>query len=75
MSCVLRILTTCFRMRSGWFRLLPLMGARLCYTGLPLKRCIDSLPLIETYPDIGQAAAFGISCVIFVSICIEILST
>ncbi|KAM0879897.1 hypothetical protein ACQ4PT_033939 [Festuca glaucescens] len=35
--------------------------------GLLLKRCIDSSPTIETYPDIGQAA-FGISGRIFVSV-------
>ncbi|CAD6267346.1 unnamed protein product [Miscanthus lutarioriparius] len=42
-------------------------AADSCYTGLLLKRCIDSSPNIETYPDIGQVA-FGIFGRIFVSV-------
>lgn len=29
-----------------------------CYTGILLKRCLESSPGLKTYPDIGQAA-FG----------------
>ncbi|KAM0824363.1 hypothetical protein ACQ4PT_070248 [Festuca glaucescens] len=68
--CGVGILTTCFGIKeAGWLSLLllPLLGACSCYTGLLLKRCIDSSPTIETYPDIGQAA-FGISGRIFVSV-------
>ncbi|KAM0858307.1 hypothetical protein ACQ4PT_047910 [Festuca glaucescens] len=68
--CGVGILTTCFGIKeAGWLSLLllPLLGACSCYTGLLLKRCIDSSPTIETYPDVGQAA-FGISGRIFVSV-------
>ncbi|OMO82441.1 Amino acid transporter, transmembrane [Corchorus olitorius] len=46
--------------RGGWLGLLLLfLVAILCwYTGLLLRRCMDSHPLIKTYPDIGQHA-FG----------------
>ncbi|KAJ9548954.1 hypothetical protein OSB04_021497 [Centaurea solstitialis] len=46
--------------KGGWLSLLLLLlVALLCfYTGLLLRRCMDSNPLIKTYPDIGQVA-FG----------------
>ncbi|GMN41856.1 hypothetical protein TIFTF001_011065 [Ficus carica] len=46
--------------QGGWLSLALLFSvAILCwYTGLLLKRCMDSNPLIKTYPDIGEAA-FG----------------
>ncbi|KAM3254650.1 hypothetical protein ACQJBY_048242 [Aegilops geniculata] len=68
--CGVGILTTCFGIKqAGWLSLLllPLLGACSCYTGLLLKRCIDSSPTIETYPDIGRAA-FGTPGRIFVSV-------
>ncbi|XP_062202039.1 amino acid transporter AVT1C-like [Phragmites australis] len=68
--CGLGILTTAYGVKEGgWLSLLmlPLLGASSCYTGLLLKRCIDSSPNIETYPDIGQVA-FGIFGRIFVSV-------
>ncbi|KAI3467343.1 hypothetical protein Pfo_024006 [Paulownia fortunei] len=45
---------------GGWISLIALFGiALLCfYTGLLLKRCMDTNPLIKSYPDIG-AQAFG----------------
>ncbi|KVH96152.1 amino acid transporter AVT1I-like [Cynara cardunculus var. scolymus] len=45
---------------GGWLSLLLLLlVAVLCfYTGLLLRRCMDSDPVIRTYPDIGQVA-FG----------------
>ncbi|KAM7468533.1 hypothetical protein LguiB_016095 [Lonicera macranthoides] len=46
--------------KGGWLCLIILfLVALLCfYTGLLLKRCMDSDPLIKTYPDIGELA-FG----------------
>jgi vesicular inhibitory amino acid transporter len=70
--CGVGILTTAYGIKEGgWLSLLllPLLGGSSCYTGLLLKRCIDSSPNIETYPDIGQVA-FGIFGRIFVSVCI-----
>ncbi|XAR55993.1 hypothetical protein NMG60_11036263 [Bertholletia excelsa] len=45
---------------SGWlnFILLLLVATICCYTGLLLRRCMDSDPVIKTYPDIGYRA-FG----------------
>ncbi|PUZ67563.1 hypothetical protein GQ55_3G446200 [Panicum hallii var. hallii] len=68
--CGVGILTTAYGIKEGgWLSLLllPLLGGSSCYTGLLLKRCIDSSPNIETYPDIGQVA-FGIFGRIFVSV-------
>ncbi|KAH7521506.1 hypothetical protein FEM48_Zijuj07G0040700 [Ziziphus jujuba var. spinosa] len=46
--------------RGGWLCLILLLLVALisCYTGLLLKRCIDTNPLIKTYPNVGNAA-FG----------------
>ncbi|XP_052139304.1 amino acid transporter AVT1C-like [Oryza glaberrima] len=68
--CGVGILTTSYGIKQGgWLSLilLPLLGCCSCYTGLLLKKCIDSSPSIDTYPDIGQAA-FGIYGRIFVSV-------
>ncbi|KAL6847336.1 hypothetical protein ACP4OV_023189 [Aristida adscensionis] len=68
--CGVGVLTTAYGIKEGgWLSLLllPLLGASSWYTGLLLKRCIDSSPNIETYPDIGQVA-FGISGRVFVSV-------
>ncbi|KAJ1265960.1 hypothetical protein BS78_08G114000 [Paspalum vaginatum] len=68
--CGVGILTTAYGIKEGgWISLLllPLLGGSSCYTGLLLKRCIDSSPNIETYPDIGQVA-FGVFGRIFVSV-------
>ncbi|GKC28227.1 amino acid transporter AVT1I-like protein [Tanacetum coccineum] len=47
--------------KSGWLGLLVLVFvALLCfYTGLLLRRCMDSDPRIKSYPDIGQVAYGG----------------
>lgn len=37
------------------------------YTGILLKRCLDSFPGLKTYPDIGHAA-FGLSGRLFISV-------
>ncbi|WOG88840.1 hypothetical protein DCAR_0208075 [Daucus carota subsp. sativus] len=46
--------------QGGWLSLIILFViALLCfYTGLLLRRCMDSNPIIKTYPDIGEVA-FG----------------
>ncbi|KAE8023257.1 hypothetical protein FH972_008977 [Carpinus fangiana] len=46
--------------QGGWLSLiLLLLVAILCwYTGLLLQRCMDTNPVIKTYPDIGEVA-FG----------------
>lgn len=45
---------------GGWIGLfiLFIFGVLAFYTGILLRRCLDSEPGLETYPDIGQAA-FG----------------
>lgn len=47
---------------SGWLGLVILLffGVITCYTGVLMKRCLESSPGLQTYPDIGQAA-FGIT--------------
>ncbi|KAJ1701854.1 hypothetical protein LUZ63_001633 [Rhynchospora breviuscula] len=46
--------------QGGWLGLIILFvfGILAFYTGLLLRKCLDSEPGLETYPDIGQAA-FG----------------
>lgn len=55
--------------QAGWLSLglLLAMAIVTCYTGLLLQRCMDSNPLIITYPDIGWHA-FGRKGRIIVSI-------
>ncbi|WCJ21284.1 Transmembrane amino acid transporter family protein [Euphorbia peplus] len=55
--------------QGGWFSLILLfVVAVVCwYTGLLLRRCMDTDPLIKTYPDIGERA-FGYKGRAFVSI-------
>lgn len=55
------VLTTPYALKEGgWLGLvlLFLLSAISCYTGILLRRCLDSAPGLSTYPDIGQAA-FG----------------
>ena len=40
--------------------LLVFFGIIACYTGILLKRCLETSPGLQTYPDIGKAA-FGIT--------------
>ncbi|KAF7811775.1 amino acid transporter AVT1C-like isoform X1 [Senna tora] len=64
------ILSTPYAVKQGgWLGLSILfMFAMLSfYTGLLLRRCLDSEPGLETYPDIGQAA-FGTLGRVFISI-------
>ncbi|KAL6623545.1 hypothetical protein ACP70R_033424 [Stipagrostis hirtigluma subsp. patula] len=68
--CGVGVLTTAYGIKEGgWLSLLmlPLLGASSWYTGLLLKKCIDSSPNVETYPDIGEVA-YGVSGRIFVSV-------
>lgn len=69
--CGLGLITMPYAIKeSGWLGLLILtfFGVITCYTGILLKRCLESSPGLQTYPDIGQAA-FGITgrCIISVS--------
>ncbi|XP_022766195.1 amino acid transporter AVT1D-like [Durio zibethinus] len=57
------LLTTPYAVKEGgWLSLTLLMifGFIACYTGILLKRCLESSPGLQTYPDIGQAA-FGVA--------------
>lgn len=61
--CGVGILTTPYAIKEGgWLGMLLLfaLGGISCYTGILLKKCLDSSPGLVTYPDIGQAA-FGIT--------------
>lgn len=55
--------------QGGWLGLLILLlfGVLAFYTGILLRRCLDSEQGLETYPDIGQAA-FGTKGRVVVSI-------
>ncbi|KAL0451131.1 UNVERIFIED_CONTAM: Amino acid transporter AVT1D [Sesamum latifolium] len=82
--CGIGILSTPYALREGgWFSILILfiLGTITCYTGILLKRCLESSPHLQTYPDIGQAA-FGlhgricIAAVLYVELyssCVEFL--
>ncbi|XWS59837.1 hypothetical protein CRYUN_Cryun08bG0156200 [Craigia yunnanensis] len=57
------LLTTPYAVKEGgWLSLtlLIIFGIIACYTGILLKRCLESSPGLQTYPDIGQAA-FGVA--------------
>ncbi|VVA96975.1 unnamed protein product [Arabis nemorensis] len=59
--CGVGLLTMPYAVKEGgWLGLLILFsfGIITCYTGILLKRCLESSPDLHTYPDIGQAA-FG----------------
>ncbi|KAM0991279.1 hypothetical protein ACFX2C_009682 [Malus domestica] len=68
--CGIGLLTTPYAIREGgWLSLILLafFGVICCYTGILLKRCLESCPGLRTYPDIGQAA-FGSAGRFFLSI-------
>lgn len=54
---------------GGWLGLsvLLIFGIFSFYTGILLRRCLDSEQGLETYPDIGQAA-FGTTGRIVISV-------
>uniref|UniRef100_A0A5B7B409 Putative vacuolar amino acid transporter 1-like n=1 Tax=Davidia involucrata TaxID=16924 RepID=A0A5B7B409_DAVIN len=60
--CGIGVLSTPYALKGGWCSLLLLviMCIISCYTGILLKRCLESSAGLKTYPDIGQAA-FGAS--------------
>ncbi|CAH9100949.1 unnamed protein product [Cuscuta epithymum] len=82
--CGIGILATPYAVKEGgWLSLflLLLYGIITCYTGILLKRCLESSSGLETYPDIGQAA-FGnvgrvfVATILYVELycsCIEFL--
>ncbi|KAL1200552.1 Amino acid transporter AVT1D [Cardamine amara subsp. amara] len=68
--CGLGLLTMPYAIKeSGWLGLIILLffGVITCYTGVLMKRCLESSPGLQTYPDIGQAA-FGITGRFIISI-------
>lgn len=59
--CGIGLLTTPYAVREGgWLglTLLLMFGVMTCYTGILMKRCLESAPGLKSYPDIGEAA-FG----------------
>ncbi|KAJ8484785.1 hypothetical protein OPV22_017270 [Ensete ventricosum] len=68
--CGVGLLSTPYAVKEGgWLGMLLLfcLASISFYTGLLLKRCLDSFPGIKTYPDIGHAA-FGLAGRLFISI-------
>ncbi|CAL9187957.1 unnamed protein product [Musa hybrid cultivar] len=68
--CGVGLLSTPYAVKEGgWLGMLLLffLASISFYTGILLKRCLDSFPGLKTYPDIGHAA-FGLSGRIFISI-------
>ncbi|KAE8720542.1 Laccase-4 [Hibiscus syriacus] len=64
------LLTTPYAVKEGgWLSLILLVifGIVACYTGVLLKRCLESSPGLQTYPDIGQAA-FGVAGRLMISV-------
>ncbi|XVE75387.1 hypothetical protein DITRI_Ditri12bG0090300 [Diplodiscus trichospermus] len=80
--CGVGILSTPYAAKEGgWLGLIILLTFAVLsfYTGMLLRKCLDSEPGLETYPDIGQAA-FGtrgriaISIILYVELyacCVE----
>ncbi|KAL8526894.1 hypothetical protein ACS0TY_015947 [Phlomoides rotata] len=67
--CGIGILSTPYALKEGgWLSILILFtfGTITCYTGILLKRCLESSSELQTYPDIGEAA-FGLIGRIFIS--------
>ncbi|CAN8269524.1 unnamed protein product [Cochlearia groenlandica] len=68
--CGVGLLTMPYTVKEGgWLGLFILFffGIITCYTGILLKRCLESSPGLKTYPDIGQAA-FGFTGRLIISI-------
>lgn len=80
--CGVGILSTPNALKEGgWagISILFIFAILSWYTGILLRRCLDSEPGLETYPDIGQAAfgttgRFAISIILYVELyacCVE----
>lgn len=68
------ILTTPYALKEGgWLILLYLLiFSVICfYTGILLRRCLESESGVVTYPDIGQAA-FGTTGRIIISVSLDV---
>uniref|UniRef100_A0A0E0GPB5 Amino acid transporter transmembrane domain-containing protein n=1 Tax=Oryza nivara TaxID=4536 RepID=A0A0E0GPB5_ORYNI len=61
--------------QGGWLGLiiLALLAVLAWYTGILLKRCLDSKEGLETYPDIGHAAFGTTGRIVISACCIEYL--
>ncbi|GAB4836422.1 Amino acid transporter avt1c [Ancistrocladus abbreviatus] len=74
--CGVGILSTPYAVKEGgWVSLsiLLIFAILSYYTGILLRRCLDSEPGLETYPDIGQAAFGKIGrCVISIILYVEL---
>ncbi|XP_073275379.1 amino acid transporter AVT1G-like isoform X2 [Primulina huaijiensis] len=60
--CGIGVLSTPYALKEGGWLSIALLfafGIITCYTGILLKRCLESSTQLQTYPDIGQAA-FGL---------------
>ncbi|OWM70212.1 hypothetical protein CDL15_Pgr026062 [Punica granatum] len=83
--CGVGILSTPYAAKEGgWFgvSILIFFGLLSFYTGILLRRCLDSKPGLQTYPDIGQAAfgtfgrvAISASCVEYIILETDTLSS
>ncbi|BBN02195.1 solute carrier family 32 (vesicular inhibitory amino acid transporter) [Marchantia polymorpha subsp. ruderalis] len=78
------VLSTPYALKEGGFLgiiLLFALAAICCYTGILLRRCLDSQPGMQSYPDIGQAAfgttgRFIISIILYIELyacCVEFI--
>ncbi|KAE8706039.1 Eukaryotic aspartyl protease family protein [Hibiscus syriacus] len=67
------LLTTPYAVKGGWmsFTLLIIFGVVACYTMILLKRCLESSPDLQTYPDIGLAAFGAAGRFIIAAACVE----
>ncbi|VFQ92460.1 unnamed protein product [Cuscuta campestris] len=74
--CGVGILSTPYAVRQGgWVGLSVLFFYAVLsfYTGILLRRCLDSQPGLQTYPDIGHAAFGSVGrAVISVTLCVEL---
>ncbi|XP_061353331.1 amino acid transporter AVT1D [Gastrolobium bilobum] len=80
--CGIGIVTIPYAVKEGgWLSLILLLLFSIicCYTGILLKRCLESHPGLKTYPDIGQAAfgfagRLGIAIILYMELfaaCVE----
>ncbi|KAF5202269.1 Amino acid transporter avt1e [Thalictrum thalictroides] len=74
--CGIGILSVPSAVKGGWLGLVILFvfGVISCYTGILLKRCLDSSPEVQTYPDIGQAAFGKVGCLAVAASCVEYIT-